>query len=90
MPECVRRTFEKVARDPEVYAVMNGPSEFHVTGVIRDWDIVARLGEIRIPTLVVSGRHDEATPAIAETFRIAESPRRCIFDEDMRGIPLTS
>jgi proline-specific peptidase len=46
---------------------MNGPSEFYVTGVIKDWDIVERLGEIRVPTLVTSGRYDEATPAIAET-----------------------
>jgi proline-specific peptidase len=46
---------------------MNGPSEFHVTGVIKDWDIVKRLGEIRVPTLVLSGRYDEATPVIAET-----------------------
>ncbi|MFH1477329.1 MAG: hypothetical protein ABIH24_07560 [Verrucomicrobiota bacterium] len=46
---------------------MNGPSEFHVVGNLKDWDIVARLPEIKIPTLVTSGRHDEATPLIAET-----------------------
>ncbi|MDP2859651.1 MAG: hypothetical protein Q8P50_16995 [Bacillota bacterium] len=46
---------------------MNGPSQFHVTGVIKDWDIVDRLSEIRAPTLVTSGRYDEATPAIAKT-----------------------
>jgi L-proline amide hydrolase len=46
---------------------MNGPSEFHVTGTLKDWSIVARLGEIRLPTLVVSGEHDEATPAINRT-----------------------
>jgi pimeloyl-ACP methyl ester carboxylesterase len=28
-----------------------------------------RLGEIDVPTLVVSGRHDEATPALQETLR---------------------
>ena len=47
--------------------MMNGPSEFHVTGLLKDWDIVGRLGEIEVPTLVMSGRHDEATPTIAET-----------------------
>jgi L-proline amide hydrolase len=46
---------------------MNGPSEFHVIGTLKEWDIVDRLGEIRVPTLVISGRYDEATPAIAET-----------------------
>jgi L-proline amide hydrolase len=66
-PDCLNRTFDKLAQDPEVYFTMNGPSEFHVIGVIKDWDIVGRLGEIEVPTLVISGRYDEATPAIAET-----------------------
>lgn len=66
-PECLNRAFEKLLRNPEVYNTMNGPSEFHVTGVIKDWDIVDRLGEIRVPTLITSGRYDEATPAVAET-----------------------
>jgi proline-specific peptidase len=66
-PACLMRSFEKVAADPEVYRTMNGPSEFHVTGNLKDWDIIDRLGEIRVPTLVLSGRYDEATPAIAET-----------------------
>jgi L-proline amide hydrolase len=66
-PDCLNRAFEKLLKDPEVYNTMNGPSEFHVTGVIKDWDIVDRLGEIHIPTLVISGRYDEATPLVAET-----------------------
>jgi len=66
-PAGVQRAFDKLAQNPEVYHTMNGPSEFHVIGVFKDWDIVDRLGEIRVPTLVTSGRYDEATPAIAET-----------------------
>ena len=66
-PDCLNRTFEKLSQDPEVYNTMNGPSEFHVIGVIKDWDIVHRLSEIQVPTLVLSGRYAEATPAIAET-----------------------
>ena len=66
-PACVDRAFEKLEKEPEVYNTMNGPSEFHVIGVLKDWDIVERLGEIHVPTLVISGRYDEATPLIAET-----------------------
>jgi proline-specific peptidase len=66
-PDCVNRAFAKLLEHPEVYNTMNGPSEFHVIGVLKDWDIVDRLSEIRVPTLVTSGRYDEATPAIAET-----------------------
>jgi proline-specific peptidase len=66
-PDYVTRTFAQLEEDPEVYHTMNGPSEFHVVGTLRDYDITDRLGDIHIPTLVTSGRHDEATPAIAET-----------------------
>jgi proline-specific peptidase len=64
-PDYVMRSFEQLPN--EVYLTMNGPSEFHVIGTLRDWDVRDRLGEIRVPTLVTSGRHDEATPLIAET-----------------------
>jgi len=80
-PDCINRTFEKLAKNPEVYNTMNGPSEFHVIGTLRNWNIVNRLKEIRFPTLVTSGRHDEATPAIAETVHhgVARS-EWCIFE----------
>lgn len=64
-PDYVNRGFEKISH--EVYGTMNGPSEFHVIGKLKDWDITARLGEIRLPALIISGLYDEATPAIAET-----------------------
>jgi L-proline amide hydrolase len=67
LPEAVARSFAKLERNAQVYQTMNGPSEFHVIGNLKNWDIVARLPEIRISTLVTSGRHDEATPLIAET-----------------------
>jgi len=63
-PDCVKRSFDQMEADPTVYHTMNGPSEFHVIGTLKDWDITDRLTEIRVPTLLVSGRHDEATPLI--------------------------
>ena len=66
-PGSVQRSFQFIAEHGLVYRYMNGPSEFHVTGTLRDWDITHRLGEIRVPTLVVTGEHDEATPAINRT-----------------------
>ncbi|MEO7002054.1 MAG: proline iminopeptidase-family hydrolase [Ktedonobacterales bacterium] len=63
-PDYVQRTFENIG--PEVYYVMNGPSEFHVVGTLKHWDITDRLGEISLPTLLLSGRYDEATPRIME------------------------
>jgi len=66
-PDEVTEAFAWIERDPTVYHTMNGPSEFHVIGSIRDWHVRDRLGEIDVPTLLVSGRHDEATPALQET-----------------------
>ena len=65
-PDWLVECFEKLEANPEVYHAMNGPSEFHVIGTIRDWDITPRLGRIQVPTLVFSGRHDEVTPACTE------------------------
>jgi proline-specific peptidase len=64
--EWVKKAFEKL-EDNEVYLSMWGPSEFYATGTLKNWDITDRLGEIRIPALVIVGRYDEATPALAET-----------------------
>jgi L-proline amide hydrolase len=63
-PDCVERSFTKMAEDPTVYHTMNGPSEFHCIGSLKTWDITDRLHEIAVPTLLVSGRYDEATPKI--------------------------
>lgn len=61
-PDFVQRAFDTISE--EVYGTLNGPSEFHVIGTLKDWDITSRLGEIAAPTLLLSGRHDEATPTI--------------------------
>ena len=63
-PDGLQRTFAQLAEDPTVYHTMNGPSEFHVIGTLRGWDITPRLGDVRVPVLVISGEHDEATPAV--------------------------
>lgn len=66
-PEYVQRSFAKLGENPEVYNTMNGPSEFHVVGTLKTWDVIPQLGKINAPTLVTSGKYDEATPLIAET-----------------------
>jgi len=63
-PDFVTRSFAKLAEDPTVYYTMNGPSEFHCIGSLRTWNITDDLHGIAVPTLLVSGRYDEATPTI--------------------------
>ncbi|MDQ0258091.1 proline iminopeptidase [Evansella vedderi] len=55
-------------RNREVYNIMWGPSEFHVTGNLKSFDCTGRLKEITIPTLYTCGRHDEATPDSTQYF----------------------
>jgi proline-specific peptidase len=63
MPEHVKRSLDSAG---QVYLTMNGPSEFHVVGTLKDWDRTDRLHEIRVPTLITSGRFDESTPLLNE------------------------
>jgi L-proline amide hydrolase len=68
MPPEVKRTFDAIATDPTVYHTMNGPNEFHVIGTMKDWSIVGRLSTISAPTLLISGRYDEATEACVQPY----------------------
>jgi L-proline amide hydrolase len=65
-PELERMTAE---RGSDVYRELLGPNEWTVVGPLKGWDVRDRLSEIDAPTLVVRGRHDMCTAAIAETLR---------------------
>ncbi len=86
-PDDVVRTFAAIEQDPTVYGTMNGPSEFHVVGSIRDWQSKDRLGEIQVPTLLVSGRHDEATPRIVGEIHARIPGSEWVLFEDSSHMP---
>ncbi|WP_396877490.1 proline iminopeptidase-family hydrolase [Mycobacterium sp. SMC-2] len=46
----------------DIFETLFGPSDFHIVGTIRDWDVFDRLPEISLPTLVLAGRFDECVP----------------------------
>ncbi len=50
----------------EIYTMMQGPSEFGIAGRLAQWDIKARLKEIKIPTLMIGAKHDTMDPAAME------------------------
>lgn len=68
MPPEVKHTFDCIDADPTVYHTMNGPNEFYVVGTMKDWTIVDRLHLINVPTLLISGYYDEATPACVQPY----------------------
>jgi L-proline amide hydrolase len=68
-PPEVTESFDQIARNPTVYNVMNGPNEFFVVGTLKTWSVIDRLHRIDVPTLLISGRYDEATPAAVQPFK---------------------
>lgn len=64
-PDPVLDTFENVAMD--VYGLMWGPNEYVLqeTARLREWDVRDEISAIDVPTLVLTGRHDEISPDIA-------------------------
>ncbi len=68
-PPEVIASFTQLGKDPTVYHTMNGPNEFFVVGTLKNWDITPDLPAITVPTLLISGRHDEATPATVQPYK---------------------
>jgi len=50
----------------EVYTLMQGPSEFGISGRLAKWDIKNRLHEITIPTLMIGAKYDTMDPKAME------------------------
>jgi proline iminopeptidase len=59
-PDSVNRAFEHL--NPEVYVLMQGPSELGASGRLLSWDRTADLAKINVPTLVIGARHDTMDP----------------------------
>jgi proline iminopeptidase len=59
-PESVNRTFKHLNED--VYVPMQGPSEFGISGILKNWDRTSDLPKIKVPTLVIGATHDTMDP----------------------------
>lgn len=85
-PEVVA-SFTQLAADPTVYHTMNGPNEFFVVGTLKHWDITPDLHKVNVPTLLVSGRHDEATPATVQPYKDLIKGSAWMIFEDSSHMP---
>ncbi|MDI9898760.1 proline iminopeptidase-family hydrolase [Rhodococcus sp. IEGM 1409] len=86
-PPEVAATFEWIDTDPTVYHTMNGPSEFHVIGSLRNWSVKERLSRIQTRTLVINGAYDEATDRTVEPFVREISGARWVRFEHSSHMP---
>ncbi|GAA4316186.1 proline iminopeptidase-family hydrolase [Mucilaginibacter gynuensis] len=64
LPEPVARTFKHI--NNEIYVMMQGPSEFKTGGRLVNWDITARLKDIKVRTLTVGAKYDTMDPGYME------------------------
>ena len=56
--------------------MMQGPSEFGISGRLANWDIKSRLHEITVPTLMVGAKHDTMDPnAMNEQSKLVKKGR---------------
>jgi proline iminopeptidase len=68
-PEPVVRCFthlNSMKIPKEIYVMMQGPSEFGLSGRLLNWDIKSRLKEIKVRTLMVGAKWDTMDPKAME------------------------
>lgn len=59
-PDPVNRAFKHL--NNTVYTMMQGPSEFGISGRLEKWDVKSRLPELKIPVLTIGAQHDTMDP----------------------------
>lgn len=79
LPEPCIRSGKKMNGD--IYRYMWGPTEFIVTGTLKNFDPSDQLKNISLPTLFLCGRDDEATPEACEQFAVLMSNARTVVLE---------
>jgi proline iminopeptidase len=63
-PDPVQRSFKHV--NPVIYTMMQGPSEFGISGRLAQWDIKSQLKNINVPTLMIGAKYDTMDPKAME------------------------
>jgi proline-specific peptidase len=101
-PASWERSRELFEHDPEVYRYMVGDAEFSLspTSPFVGWDLRPRLHEIAVPTLLLSGAYDEATPLVMGTLHegiagsqwhvLDESSHCCHLEETAKTLVLVA
>lgn len=68
-PDFVSSAFYKLNKD--IYKHLWGESEFTISGLLKDYDLIPDLKKINIPTLFTCGEYDEADPKTVALFNKA-------------------
>ncbi len=76
-PDPARRGFAKLNK--KIYIPMQGPSEMGASGKLADWDRIADLPKITVPTLAIGAGHDTMEPAQMEKIAANVKQGRYLF-----------
>ncbi|OTA98392.1 hypothetical protein M426DRAFT_326016 [Hypoxylon sp. CI-4A] len=64
----VQAALDWFAKDSTTYGTMYGPSELYISGSLRDWTVIPKLKNIKVPTLLINGAQDEAQDVAMQPF----------------------
>ncbi|OBF73140.1 proline iminopeptidase [Mycobacterium sp. 852002-51613_SCH5001154] len=84
-PPELLEAFAKMGTD--IFETMFGPSDFHIVGTIKEWDVFDRLAEITLPTLILAGRFDECVPEHMWDIHQRIAGSRFVFFEKSAHMP---
>lgn len=84
-PDSVMRTFGQL--NQTIYERMQGPNEFLITGIYKDYDMTDRLGGLTMPTLFSCGRYDEVRPEDTEFYRSLVPGSEMVIFEESSHVP---
>ena len=84
-PDALIRTFGQL--NQSIYERMQGPSEFIITGIHKDYDITDRLGSLAVPTLFICGRYGETRPEETEFYRSLVPEAELVIFEESSHLP---
>ncbi|KAF8191910.1 hypothetical protein K438DRAFT_2136591 [Mycena galopus ATCC 62051] len=87
LPDPLAEGFGWIEKDPTCYEnawlstdpiARNGPSEFDITGPLRNWSIISDAHKLNVPTLslLLNGRYDEARDSVVAPFFREIPPRQ--------------
>ena len=79
-PDCLKRSIEKMSSD--IYEYMCGPSEFTISGTLKNFERVDKLVNIKTPVLYTCGRYDEATPESTSYYKDLTPGAKMVIFED--------
>ena len=85
-PPVLLKTFEELAAP--VYNSMWGPSEFHATGPLKDYDRTSQLDQLELPVLLTAGRYDESTPETTKWFQSLIPGSELVIFEDSAHVTM--